>query len=25
MLGCVAEKVVRHSKIPVLIVPAVRK
>ena len=25
LLGCVAEKVVRHSKIPVLIVPAVRK
>jgi len=25
MLGCVAEKVVSHSKIPVLIVPAVRK
>jgi len=25
MLGCVAEKVVRHSKIPVLIVPATSK
>jgi len=25
MLGCVAEKVVRHSKIPVLIVPAMSK
>ena len=25
LLGCVAEKVVRHSKIPVLIVPAVSK